>query len=333
VPEADGVIARDPRDAVFGEIGRLAAADPGIIVLTNDMGALGLTALREACPRQVINVGIAEQNMVAVAAGLALAGKTVFTYGILAHVTARCYEQLRLDVCAAGLPVIGLGVGSGLSYGVDGPTHHGIYDLALLRALPGMTIYNPADGVTAAAAVRLAAAARAPALLRLDKEAPEPLYDPATQDFAAGAAVLARGADAAIVATGCSVQRALGAAAVLRDDGIRTAVVDCFRLKPVPAAVLGPVLAKAPVVVTVEEHSSVGGLGSIVAEMVAALGLTPRLVRLALGDEVYLGAASRAWAEARFGLGVEGVTRAVRALVTSRRPSVRAVAAAVRSGA
>src|SRR6185295_8725360 len=134
--EADRMIARDPRDAVFAEIGRLAATDPRVVVLTNDMGALGLDELRAARPKQVINVGIAEQNMVSVAAGLAQTGRTVFTYGILAHVTARCYEQLRLDVCATGLPVIGIGVGSGLSYGVDGPTHHGIYDVALLRALP-----------------------------------------------------------------------------------------------------------------------------------------------------------------------------------------------------
>jgi transketolase len=312
------VSARDPRDAVFDEVARLAESDPRVFVLTNDMGALGLDALKARFPDRVVNAGIAEQNMVTVAAGLALAGKRVFTYGILSHVTARCYEQLRLDVCAQRLPVIGLGVGAGLSYGTDGPTHHGIYDLPILRALPGLTLFNPADGVTAGAAVRLAAAGDGPAFIRLDKEAPAPLYD-AGHDFTAGAAVLASGTDACIVATGCSVVRALAAAEALAQDGLRVTVVDCFRLKPLPNVVLRDVLRLARVVVTVEEHSAVGGLGTALAELVADMGITPRVRRLALPDEIYLGAASRAWAETEHGLGSAGIARAVHELVGTPR--------------
>lgn len=327
------MIARDSRDAVFAEIARLAAADSQVFVLTNDMGALGLDALRAAHPERVINVGIAEQNLVSVAAGLALTGKLVFTYGILAHVTARCYEQLRLDVCAARLPVIGLGVGSGLSYGVDGPTHHGIYDLGLLRALPGLALYNPADGVTAAAAVRLAAAGRGPAFIRLDKEAPEPLYDPRAQSFAAGVAVLEAGADATIIATGCSVHRALAAARRLRSEGIAVTVVDCFRLKPVPDGLVRTVLRDARAIVTVEEHAHTGGLGTIVAEQLAAMGSAPRFARLALDDVVYLGATSRAWAEEHCGIGTAGIARTVRGLVEPAWAAVPAAAAAAGSAA
>lgn len=320
---------RDPRDAVFDEVARLAAADPRVWVLTNDMGALGLDALRVRFPARVVNVGIAEQNMVTVAAGLALGGKRVFTYGILAHVTARCYEQLRLDVCAHGLPVIGLGVGAGLSYGADGPTHHGIYDLPLLRALPGLALYNPADGATAAAAVRLAAAGGGPAFIRLDKEAPAPLHDAATTDFAAGAAVLRAGADACVVATGCSVARALAAADALAAAGLAVTVVDVFRLKPLPVATLAPLVGAARAVVTVEEHAPVGGLGSAVAELLAELGAAPRLRRLALPDAFHLGATSRAAAEAAYGLGADGVAAAVLELVAGAAPRRAAARTAV----
>jgi transketolase len=323
----DARAARDPRDAVFAAIAALAARDPNVFVLTNDMGALGLDALEAAYPAQVVNVGIAEQNMVSVAAGLALGGKLVFTYGILAHVTARCYEQLRLDVCAHGLPVIGLGVGSGLSYGADGPTHHGIYDLGMLRALPGMTVYNPADGMTAGALTLAAAAARRPAFLRLDKEAPAPFGTAAAAELAAGVRVLTPGTDALVIATGCSVARAVAAAARLRETGRAVTVVDCFRLKPFPVAALEPLLRATTTIVTVEEHTPIGGLGAAVAEVIADLGLRRRLRRLALADDVYLGATNRGAAEAAAGLDAAGIVQAVAALTDARRPHGDGVAA------
>ncbi len=309
----------DPRDAVFDAIAQRAAQDPRVFVLTNDMGALGLDALRATRPAQVINVGIAEQNMISVAAGLALGGNLVFTYGILSHVTARCYEQLRLDVCAHRLPVIGLGVGSGLSYGADGPTHHGIYDIGLLRALPGMTVYNPADGMTAGAVVYEAAAARGPAFIRMDKEAPEPHATLSAAELGAGARVLATGKDALVIATGCSVGRAVTAAAHARDSGVDATVVDCFRLKPVPESLLRPLLRAAPLVVTVEEHSSVGGLGSLVAELIADEGVNPTFRRLSLNDDVYLGATGRAGAERVAGIDAAGIVRVLQADGSARR--------------
>jgi len=319
----------DPRDAVFDAIAQRAADDPRVFVLTNDMGALGLDALRAARPAQVINVGIAEQNMISVAAGLALGGNLVFTYGILSHVTARCYEQLRLDVCAHRLPVVGLGIGSGLSYGADGPTHHGIYDIGLLRALPGMAVYNPADGLTAGAVVHDAAASGGPAFIRMDKEAPEPHAALSAADLGAGARVLTTGRDALVIATGCSVGRAVTAAERAREAGVEATVVDCFRLKPVPETLLRTLLRSVPLVVTVEEHASVGGLGSLVAELIADEGVNPTLRRLSLNDDVYLGATGRAGAEQAAGIDVDGIQRALQARdrtarVASRQPEVRA---------
>ena len=136
-------MVHDFRDAAFESVFKIVAGDPSVMVLTNDMGAMGLSRIQESFPQQVLNVGISEQNMMSVAAGLALSGHRVFAYGIASHITSRCYEQLKLDVCALQIPVVLLGIGSGLSYGVDGPTHHSTHDCALLQTLHGMTIYIP----------------------------------------------------------------------------------------------------------------------------------------------------------------------------------------------
>lgn len=306
-------MSNDPRDVVFDAIHRIIANDRSSFLVTNDMGAMGVDRIREEFPAQFMNLGIAEQNLVSVAAGLAATGKTVFTFGILSHMTARCYEQLRLDVCALGVPVIGIASGAGLSYGVDGPTHHGIYDLGLLRGLPGMQVFNPADACTSGACVELSYRAQKPAIIRLDKEAPEPLYETGT-DFSGGINLLRPGRDGTIIATGCSVHRAVAAAERLAADGLHVTVLDVFRLKPVDEHRLRALLAATPLVVSVEEHSSIGGLGSLLAETIAEMDEAPRFRHLSMGDEFLLGATSRAWAEEHRGIGPDGIASAVRAL-------------------
>src|ERR1700756_494994 len=136
-------------------------ADPNIVVLSNAMGAMGLDAIRAEFPARAINVGIAEQNMMSLAGGLAATGKKVFCYGIIAHLM-RAWEQIKVDICMPNLPVTILGVGAGLSYGPDGPTHHGTEDVALMRVLANMTIYNPADWVCTEAVVKMAYEAGTP---------------------------------------------------------------------------------------------------------------------------------------------------------------------------
>lgn len=311
-------MSNDPRDVVFDALYEIIANDPNAFLVTNDMGALGVDRIRESHPGQFLNLGIAEQNLISVAAGLASTGKTVFTFGILSHMTARCYEQLRLDVCALGVPVIGIASGAGLSYGVDGPTHHGVYDLGLLRGLPGMAVYNPADARTAGACVDLSYREKKPALIRLDKEAPEPLYEKGA-DFTDGMKLLQPGSDGILVATGCSVHRAAEAARRLSEDGIHVAVLDMFRLKPIDQEHLTALLQAAPLVVSVEEHSKIGGLASLLAETIAEMESRPRFRRLSMEDEFLLGSTSRAWAEEHRGLGPEGIVAAVRALHQPKR--------------
>ncbi len=318
-------MSHDPRDAVFRALGAIFECDRSAMLLTNDMGALGVDQLRSRHPERVINAGIAEQNLISVAAGLAMAGRTVFTWGILSHMTARCYEQLRLDVCLQALPVIGLASGAGLSYGVDGPTHHGIHDLGPLRALPGLAIWNPCDATIAEAAVLEAHRVGGPAIIRLDKEAPEPVHDLVHTKIATGLSVLRAGEDITLVATGCSVHRALVAADRLSTFGISARVVDLFRLSPLDEGLLLGIISETPVLVSVEEHARTGGLASLLAERIASSAHAPRFRALAMDDRLHLGVTTREWAETHYGLGSEGIVATVLELVApARRAGLRA---------
>lgn len=286
----------DFRDEVFAGVEAHMRANPRSALLTNDMGAMGLDAIRAALPGRVFNLGISEQNMASVAAGLAASGWRVFVYGIIAHICARAYEQLRVDVCCQNLPVTILGVGSGLSYGADGPTHHGVHDVGLMRTLPNLTILNPADGIAARRLVDHACGLAGPSFIRMDKEQLDPLY-PAGAEFSSGMARLRDGTDAVLFATGVLSHRACEVADGLRGDGISVRVVDVYRLKPVDAAALRREVGTSRLVCSLEENLP-GGLAAILAE--SLVGLPVRFLPVHLPDEAFLGAASRGWAERRF---------------------------------
>lgn len=247
---------KDFRDAVFGVIHELMRADPNIVVLNNDHGAFGLNDIRKEFPERAINVGVAEQNMMSLAAGLASSGKKVFVFGIIANLM-RGWEQIKVGICLPKLPVTIIGTGAGLSSGTDGPTHHGVEDVALMRVLANMTIYNPADWVCAEACVRMAYEAGTPHYIRLDKEVLEAIYQP-TFDFSKGYAVFGCEGSDAIIATGIETQRARRQA--------KRCVVDVFRLKPAPDVWHFHHHASK----IWDEHNPHGGLWSIGAEQVFA---------------------------------------------------------------
>src|SRR3989344_2949968 len=159
----------DIRDAFFDELYRLAKKDSRVMLISDDLDAWGLRKFKEDFPERFINIGVAEQNMIDVAAGLAACGKKVFVYGICSYVTARCLEQIKFSVCSMNLPVVIIGVGAGFSFSFDGPSHHGIHDVGIMRMLPEMTIYNPIDAHSAGMSARMAYAQKSPAYIRLDK--------------------------------------------------------------------------------------------------------------------------------------------------------------------
>jgi transketolase len=272
----------DIRDAFFDELYEIARRDRKVVFLTADMGALSLERFRQDFPDRFINVAVAEQNLVSVAAGLALAGKKAFIYAIIPFVTLRCLEQIKVDLCVMKLPVTIVGSGAGFTYSSDGPTHHAIEDVSIMRALPGITIYNPSDQVTAKAAALSASQCTGPVYIRLDKGSFPALYHP-DDNFSNGLAHLRTGTKLLIIATGCMTHVALQEAEDLRKSGINAGLVDLFRLKPIGERLI-EIARRYEGVVTLEEHTLPGGMGAAVLEFFADKGLRLPVKRLGISD-------------------------------------------------
>jgi transketolase len=292
---------KDIRDALFDRVYELAEQDPNVVMLTDDMDAFSLRRFKQDFPERYINIGVAEQNMMNVAAGLATCGKRVFTYGIASYVTMRCFEQIKVNLCSMRLPVTIIGVGPGFSFEFDGPTHHGTIDVSVMRTLPEMSIYNPSDSALASACVDLAYENAGPTYIRLDK-GKYPDMTGGNNDFSQGFRVLKPLTDVNIVSSGFMTMRALSVAEALEGRGISIGIVDLYRLKPVTAEFAAVVLGQSKRVVTIEESSIVGGVGTILAELLAESGLAVRLTRLAVPDKQFLQYGSREWLQRNNGL-------------------------------
>jgi transketolase len=241
-----------------------------LMLLTADLGFSVLERFRDALPGQFLNVGVAEQNMIGIAAGLADLGKTVFTYSIANFPTMRCLEQVRNDVCYHGYPVRMVSVGGGFVYATQGYTHHGVEDIGVMRALPGMIVIAPGDPQEAVKATRALCTYKGPAYLRLGK-AGEPRVHAGEIAFEIGKAIeAAKGDDATLVSTGGMLAYAMETAEALRRDGISTRVLSMHTVKPLDVAALTRALTETRAVVTVEEHNVASGLGAAVSQVVAA---------------------------------------------------------------
>ncbi len=236
----------------------------------------------------------------------------VFAYGIASHITSRCYEQLKLDVCALHVPVVLLGMGPGLSYGADGPTHHSTHDCALLQTLPGMTVYIPADGVAARGMVEQAYTEKTPAYIRIDKDPYKPVYNSNIHDFSLGISTIQRGESLCVVTNGIMLHRVREAATELLQEGIELTIVDLYRLNPCNEALLLEACHGAQAIVTVEEHGRTGGIGSLVGRLLSEQGIGIPFKGLSLGDEIMFGAASRSWAHTQYGLEKENLKNTFR---------------------
>ncbi len=265
-----------------------ARGSQDIMLLTADLGFSVLERFRDALPSQYLNVGVAEQNMMGIAAGLADVGKTVFTYSIANFPTMRCLEQIRNDVCYHGYSVRIVSVGGGLTYASQGYTHHGVEDIGVMRALPGMVVIAPGDPMEAACATQALCKLPGPAYLRLGK-AGEPKVHMGEIDFAIGKAIeVAKGSDVTLISTGGMLVYALETSDVLRSEGLTTRVLSMHTVKPLDEEAVRRALAETKVVVTVEEHNIGSGLGAAVAQVVAAHeGPRARFRMFGLPDERY----------------------------------------------
>jgi len=285
------------RAAFIESFTEVAGRDPRLTLITGDLGFGVVLDFARSHRNQFLNAGIAEQNMAGVAAGMAMAGRIVFIYSIANFPTIRCLEQIRNDICYHRANVTIVSIGGGFAYGALGMSHHATEDLAILRALPGMTVIAPGDPVETAAAVRAAAAGIGPVYLRLGR-AGEPLVHAGPIDWRLGKAFTVRdGGALTLISTGGMLATTVAAAAELSKAGIRARVLSMHTLHPLDADAILRAARETRLVVTVEEHSIVGGLGGAVAEVLAEAGIPnvrfrrfglPRAFNTDVGDQDYL---------------------------------------------
>ncbi|RRN63896.1 transketolase family protein [Caulobacter sp. 602-1] len=313
-PFAPGLF--DCRDAYARTLEALAAEDPRIVAVVNDsVGSSKLGKFRDRFPERLINVGIAEQNMVGVGAGLANGGKIPFVSGAACFLTARALEQIKADVAYSAANVKLCGISSGVAYGELGATHHSIEDLAWLRPMRGLTVIVPSDPWETAEAVKAAAASDQPIFIRISRMPVPELEHRAP--FAIGKAEILRdGADVAIIAAGTLVHRALAAAEALAAGGIEARVINMATIAPLDEAAILAAAADCGAIVTAEEHVVRGGLGGAVAEVLATQRPTPMRI---LGFDGFQPTGSAEWLMERAGLTAAGVAAAARDLVSRKR--------------
>lgn len=280
------VIKKATRESYGEVLVELAEKYPNLVVLDADLAAATKTGIfKKACPEKFFDCGIAEANMMGVAAGLATAGKIPFASTFAMFAAGRAYEIVRNSI---GYPHLNVKIGAthaGISVGEDGATHQCNEDIALMRTIPGMTIINPADDIEAKAAVRAAVEIDGPVYLRFGRLAAPVFNDAENYKFELGKGItLKNGTDVTIVATGLMVSEAIEAAKQLEVDGIDARVINIHTIKPLDKDIICKAAAETGLIVTVEEHSVIGGLGSAVAEAVTECTPVP-VVKIGVNDE------------------------------------------------
>lgn len=299
------------RSAFFKELETIYEKDERIIVLTGDLGFKLFDNYRRIDKKRFYDVGVAEANMIGLAAGLALCGFKVFCYSIVPFLIMRAFEQIRNDVDWHNLDVKLVGVGGGISYGLEGISHHGLEDIAIMRVLPNMTIVVPADPLEAAVFARLSCQNDGPMYIRLC-HTNDPRVHKSTPEIIIGEPLLhAEGKEAMIIATGRMVHTAIQAKELLKEDGIDCGMTEMHTLKPIDKKRLIEILESKRLLVTVEEHSLEGGLGSIIAEIIAERSLGCRLIRLGVDRKFrYIGPADHL--RVKYGLSAGNIANIIR---------------------
>ena len=303
-----------------GTLQELAKDDRNIIVVTSDSRGSGkLTPFGKKFPKQIVEVGIAEQNLVGVAAGLASTGKKVFAVSPACFLTARALEQIKNDVAYSDNPVKVIGISAGVSYGALGTTHHSLHDFAVLRAINNITIVAPADNFETEQAIRLAAETNEPFYIRFGKKAmPLLSADHTAFEFGKGRVIKA-GNDVALIATGETVYPALQAAHKLKEQhSIDAAVISMHTIKPLDTQLLHNIASKGSAIVTIEEHMVNGGLGEACASYLMQAGFCNKFQIIGIPDE-YTVTGSQADIFNHYGISKNGIAERVLKLLSTKK--------------
>lgn len=299
------------RNAFAKEIARLASIDKRVILLSGDIGNNLFESVKTVGERHFLNCGIAEANMIGVAAGMAMCGLRPVIYTIAPFTTTRCLEQIRVDLCYQEAPVIIVGTGAGLSYAELGPTHHSLEDLAILRTLPGMTIFAPCDVNEMNGCIRAALAHNGPSYIRIGKKG-EPAIHQGEVTIAIGKAIEIQGGhDVSFLVSGTIMPVVLAAAARLAEHGITASVASFANVKPLDTDYLEKAAASHRLLVTVEEHSRIGGLGGAVAEWRADKCKAAPVLSFGTNDEFMHVIGDQEYARSLQGLSSEKIVAAI----------------------
>ncbi|MDE1145429.1 MAG: transketolase C-terminal domain-containing protein [Azospirillaceae bacterium] len=307
------------RQVAVNMVETLARQDDRVVFIGSDLGPGLLKNMKADMPDRFFMEGVAEQHIIGMAAGMAMEGYIPYINTIATFLTRRCFDQIAIDVCLENLPVRLIASGGGLVYAPLGPTHLAFEDMGLLRTLPNMAIAAPVDAPEMERLMRASLDWKGPLYIRLAKGG-DPVVSRAEAGFAIGKAIAMRqGGDVTLIGTGIMTGRALAAAEQLETQGISASVLHMHTVKPLDDAAVLEAAAGTGLIVTVEEHTRIGGLGSAVAELLAETDGAPRLLRLALPDAFPEGYGSQDNLLSLAGLTVDGITGAVTKALEGRK--------------
>ncbi len=299
------------RKAICDVLLEQAASDRDIVVLCSDSrGSASMAPFFEAYPNQSVEVGIAEQNLVSISAGLAKCGKKPFCFSPACFLSTRSYEQAKVDVAYSDTNVKMIGISGGVSYGALGMSHHSAQDIAAMSAIPNMRVYLPSDRFQTAALIKALLKDEKPAYVRVGRNPVEDVYVEEDKNFELNkAAVVREGTDVTIIACGEMVRPALDAAELLGQHGVSASVIDMYCVKPLDTEAVLKAAMNTGLIVTVEEHAPFGGLGAMVSQVVAA-NYPRRVINLALPDAPVITGNSKQVFE-HYGLDAKGIAQTV----------------------
>ena len=297
------------RQAICQVLMEKAKADKDIVVLCSDSrGSASLTPFADAFPEQFLEVGIAEQNLVSISAGLAKCGKKPFAASPACFLSTRSYEQAKVDCAYSDTNVTLIGISGGISYGALGMSHHSAQDIAAMSAIPNMRVYLPSDRFQTAWLIEELLKDEKPAYIRVGRNAVEDIYSQESQPFEMDkATLLAEGNDVLLVACGEMVKPALDAVEILRSKGINAGLLDMYCVKPLDKEAIVDEAKKVKAVITMEEHAPFGGLGSMVSQVVGS-ECPRKVVNMALPDEPVISGTSKEVFN-YYGLNAEGIVK------------------------
>jgi transketolase len=304
------------RTAFIETLFELARNDERVTLIVGDLGFGVVTRFMKELPKQFVNAGVAEQNMTGLAAGMALSGKIVCTYSIANFPVIRCLEQIRNDICYHNANVKIVAVGGGMAYGSLGVTHHATEDLAIMRALPNLTVVAPGDPVEARLATRAIIEHAGPCYLRLGRNGEPKIHQPDIS-FQLGKAIIVRdGYDLTLITAGSGLADVAQVASVLAGEGVYARILSMPTIKPLDTEAILKAAHETPAIFTVEEHSIIGGLGSAVAEVLMESHLSHiRFKRVGISDTFTSKVGDQAYLRAQYGLDTQGLLKTIKSVL------------------